>query len=221
MADSYIGKVLRGRYRVDSQIENGQFWALYRGSDLNVDRDVLIKIYPPELEDSKADLFAEVRELSRIKHPNVLEVFDIGSDEDGTPYVIYEDFPGSSLRLAIHEPGQFPHAEAVEIARQLAAANVVLTAARPVYGGLSTQNVLIGESEGLPIIKRFHHFSSTQTEYNLPWPIAFRPDVTSCAVYRKRLRIQHRTNDPMFIRSGRYCIRCLPVTSPLPEPSAS
>jgi serine/threonine protein kinase len=181
MADSFIGKVLRGRYRVDSQIENGQYWALYRGSDLNVGRDVLIKLYPPELEDSKADLFAEARELSRIRHPNVLEVFDIGTDDDGTAYVIYEDFPGTSLRLAIRERGQFPYAEAVEIARQLAAANSVLTSARPVYGGLSTQNVLMGESGGLPLIKRFHHFSSTQAEYELPWPIDFRAEVASCA----------------------------------------
>jgi hypothetical protein len=181
MADSDIGRILRDRYQIDSPVGSGPFWALYRGTDLNVDRDVLIKVYPPELREFKADLFGEARVLSRIKHRNVLEVFDIGEDADGSVFVVYENFPGEILDAAIRERGQFPVQDAVDIVRQIAAADTLLAQAKPAYGSLSTGSVLLGEDTGLPLIKCFDHFSGSGANFPVSGRPAHRAEIASCA----------------------------------------
>src|SRR5215510_14191338 len=97
MAEISSGQVLGNKYRIDSLIEQTRFGRLYRGVNTSVDRNVIIQIVAAEFHNLKQDLFGKARKISRISHPALLAVTDLGDEQDGTPFVVYESFDGDSL----------------------------------------------------------------------------------------------------------------------------
>jgi serine/threonine protein kinase len=167
MADTQIGKLLGGRYRVDSLIEETAVADLYRGTNTIVDREVTIKIVSPRPADFKQEIFDEARSVSRISHPNILSVIDLGKDVDGTLYVIYEGFAGESLRSAFAHDGQFAVERAIGIVRQTASALVAAYPQRPTFGGLKTENILLAAGDDVDGQVKILNFFSVDT-FNRP-----------------------------------------------------
>ncbi|MEP6849208.1 MAG: protein kinase [Acidobacteriota bacterium] len=146
MAEGHIGKILGGRYRIDSLIESTELAELYRGTNTTVDREVTIKVVSPRLSDFKNEIFEEARKISRISHPNVLSVMDLGEDSDGTVFVVYEAFEGSSLSSAVRNEGQFTVERSINIVRQTAAALIAVAPTRDVHGSLKPENIVLGSA---------------------------------------------------------------------------
>ncbi|MGC4015771.1 MAG: serine/threonine-protein kinase [Luteolibacter sp.] len=74
--------------------------AVYKARQRSLDRDVAVKILPPErLADPKVRQAFEsgARVLARLNHPNLISVFDCG-DLEGMPYLVMEFVPGKSLQ---------------------------------------------------------------------------------------------------------------------------
>ncbi|MEP7076846.1 MAG: protein kinase [Acidobacteriota bacterium] len=146
MAEGHIGKILGGRYRVDSLIESTELAELCRGTNTTVDREVTIKVVSPRLSDFKNEIFDEARKISRISHPNVLSVTDLGEDADGTVFVVYEAFEGSNLSSAVRSEGQFTVERSIDIVRQAASALIAVTSIRDTHGSLKPENILLGST---------------------------------------------------------------------------
>lgn len=87
-----------GRYRVREEIGRGGMGRVLRAHDPSLDRDVAIKlILPSALSTAAKERFArEAVTLGTLRHPNVLEVFDVGESE-GTPYFVMEFVEGHNL----------------------------------------------------------------------------------------------------------------------------
>lgn len=87
-----------GRYRVREEIGRGGMGRVLRGHDPSLDRDVAIKlILPSALSTEAKERFArEAETLGTLRHPNVLEVFDVGESE-GAPYFVMEFVQGHNL----------------------------------------------------------------------------------------------------------------------------
>jgi beta-lactam-binding protein with PASTA domain len=95
-----FGRVLRGRYRLDSALGLGGSGRVYRARDLDLDRDVAIKVLHPGLADDEfffRRFQAEARTAAGLNHPNVVHVYDWGID-DGEPFLVLEHLAGGSLR---------------------------------------------------------------------------------------------------------------------------
>lgn len=117
-----------GPYEVLGPIGAGGMGEVYRARDPRLGRDVAIKVLPTNLsrdQDRLRRFEQEARTAGSLNHPNILSIFDIGS-EAGAPYVVSELLEGQTLRAAMAE-GPFPLRKAVEhgaqIARGLAAAH--------------------------------------------------------------------------------------------------
>src|SRR5436189_5540266 len=96
-----------GPYEVLSLLGAGGMGEVYRARDPRIGRDVAIKILPPRFAADPEALRRfeqEARAAGVLNHPNVLAVYDVGS-ENGTHYVVSELLEGESLqdRLA-HGP---------------------------------------------------------------------------------------------------------------------
>ena len=90
-----------GRYTVTGRLGTGGMGVVYSARDEDLDRDVAVKVIRRDrLErDAPAEqvrLAEEAKALAALSHPNVVEVFDIGSFEDGL-YVAMELVRGRSL----------------------------------------------------------------------------------------------------------------------------
>jgi beta-lactam-binding protein with PASTA domain/serine/threonine protein kinase len=107
LQDPFVGRLLDGRYRVESRIARGGMATVYLGVDDRLDREVALKIMHSHLADDPAFVsrfIREARAAARLSHPNVVQVFDQGSDGP-VLYLAMEYLPGRTLRDALNERG--------------------------------------------------------------------------------------------------------------------
>lgn len=90
------------QYGIEHYINRGSIGAVYKGRQISLDRDVAIKVLFGEFGDNpelRESFLTEARSMARLKHPNLLGVFDFG-DVDGMPYTVMEYVNGESLHDA-------------------------------------------------------------------------------------------------------------------------
>jgi len=98
--DGLAGTLLDGRYRLEQRIGSGAMGVVYRAHDLELGRDVAIKLLRSTLLDGEDVLRLFQREaqvLAAIRHPAVVTIHDCGSDPESDPYLVIELLDGSSL----------------------------------------------------------------------------------------------------------------------------
>ncbi len=116
-----------GAYQIHGVIGRGGMGVVYRATDAALNRTVAIKRVLPERANPGRDdrLLEEARQLARIQHPNVVEVFEVG-EHKGSPYLVLEYVPGPSLQQWLtteeHTPQQV-YAMFLQAGRGLAAAH--------------------------------------------------------------------------------------------------
>ncbi|HUC58339.1 MAG TPA: Stk1 family PASTA domain-containing Ser/Thr kinase [Streptosporangiaceae bacterium] len=112
-----VGQLLGGRYQVGSQIARGGMATVYLGTDTRLDRVVALKIAHLELSDDAEFVrrfIGEARSAARLSSPNVVAVYDQGS-EGPLHYIAMEYVPGRTLRDLLAERGRLSPAEAIEV----------------------------------------------------------------------------------------------------------
>ncbi|MBX7223696.1 MAG: protein kinase [Blastocatellia bacterium] len=101
LAEALPGTVLDGKYRLDRKIGAGGFGAVFRGTQLALERAVAIKVFRPSPGNDSADAVERFRleaiSASRIQHPNAVAVLDSGISVEGIAYIVMELLAGHSL----------------------------------------------------------------------------------------------------------------------------
>jgi serine/threonine-protein kinase len=121
MTDS-IGRVLAGRYRIESALGTGASAHVFRAWDVTLRRRVAIKLLHPALAVDGAFLRrfrAEAQSAAALTHPHVLSVYDWG--EDGSePFLVLEFLSGGSLRDLLDDRRHLSVSQAVTVGTQAA-----------------------------------------------------------------------------------------------------
>jgi serine/threonine-protein kinase len=122
---SLIGQRL-GQYEVLSFLGEGGMAAVYRARQLNIDREVAIKVIKPGLigQDQMTDFVRrferEARTIATLDHPHILKLFDYGQHE-GMLYLVMPLLVGGNLGDLIRK-GPLPTAQAARLLEQVAGA---------------------------------------------------------------------------------------------------
>jgi serine/threonine protein kinase len=167
MLDQFIGQVLADKYRIDSVLRAGGLGKIYRGTHLLMDKPVTVKILAPALavdENIVKRFSAEARTVSHISHPNILNVTDFGSDQNGAVFIVLEDAAGETLKETLEREGTFSQPRAVRIARQIAAALSAAHAAAVVHHRLTSANVLLAHTTDEAEIVKVLDFGSVRED---------------------------------------------------------
>ena len=92
-----LSELLPG-YDVTDLIAKGGMGAVYRATQISLDRSVAIKLLPSELNDPsfREQFQAEARSMAKLNHPNLIGIYDFGQ-ADGMPYIVMELVAGKSL----------------------------------------------------------------------------------------------------------------------------
>jgi serine/threonine protein kinase len=133
-----------GPYVVDSLIATGSMGAVYRARDARLDRPVALKVLAPSMAGDAAGLARftqEARTTALLNHPNIVVVYDVGS-ECGAPYVVSELLHGETLRARL-QGGTLPVRLAVDYAREIAHGLVAAHDLGVVHRDLKPENVFI------------------------------------------------------------------------------
>jgi len=122
MLDPMVGKTIAGRYVVEGLLGEGGMARVYSARHKLVERPCAVKLLSPMFA---ADVTVrerfrrEAKSAQAIAHPNVIEIFDQGETDDGTPYMVMELLDGQTLSALI-DAGPIPPARAVPLMIQVA-----------------------------------------------------------------------------------------------------
>ena len=114
-------RVLAGRYRIESAVGEGGMAKVFRGQDVVLGRTVAVKVLAPEYaRDGRfVERFRrEAQSAAALSHPNVVSVFDTGSDGP-VHYIVMEFLEGRTLREVLAADGRLHPDRAAEIAEAM------------------------------------------------------------------------------------------------------
>lgn len=127
IAGLLTGRTLCGRYRIDAVIGRGGMGAVYRALDERLGRAVAVKVIGITAADSQehgrllARFLREARAAAALHHPNVVSVYDFGTDPDvGLDFLVMELLQGEDLAVRLARTGPPPMHVSLSILRQAA-----------------------------------------------------------------------------------------------------
>ncbi|WP_460932799.1 Stk1 family PASTA domain-containing Ser/Thr kinase [Phycicoccus ginsengisoli] len=150
VTESLLGRVLDGRYRVQSHIADGGMASVYLALDTRLDRDVALKVLRADLaqDDAFVTRFRrEARSAARLSHPNVVAVFDQGED-DGLMFLAMEYVPGQTLREVMRAEGPLTPRAALDIMAPVLQALGAAHRAGIIHRDVKPENVILREDDG-------------------------------------------------------------------------
>ena len=133
-----------GPYVIDNLIASGGMGSVYRARDSRLDRPVALKVLAPSATTDAGRLARfeqEARTTARLSHPNIVAVYDVGS-ERGIPYVVSELLRGETLRAQL-DGGALPIRVAVDYACDIAHGLVAAHDLDVVHRDLKPENIFI------------------------------------------------------------------------------
>ncbi len=145
VSDPVLGRLLDGRYRIIDQIATGGMATVYRAHDTRLDRPVAVKILHAGFASDPAAVARfqrEARAAARLSHPDVVAVFDQGT-EGNDPFLVMEYVAGGTLRDILRDRSRLDAGEAVAVMDHVLAA---LTAAHReglIHRDIKPENVLV------------------------------------------------------------------------------
>lgn len=146
-ADRYIGTVILGDIEIRAVAGAGSMGHVYRAWQRSVDRDVAVKILRPEVSANTHVVRRFEREAkiaSKVRHPNVVEIYFAGQLADGALYIVMEYLAGRSLADALQaEGGSFAIPRTLNLALQICDAVGAGHAAGVVHRDIKPENIML------------------------------------------------------------------------------
>jgi tetratricopeptide (TPR) repeat protein len=142
-----------GRYTILDLVAVGGMGEVYRAVDSRLHRDVAIKVLPAELENDASSLdrfHREARAVAALSHPNILSIFDFGSEDD-VHYAVTELLEGETLRARLGR-GKFSSRDAMAMLLEVAEGVAAAHARGIVHRDLKPENIFITKSERVKVL---------------------------------------------------------------------
>lgn len=139
------GMLIGERYEIIDRVGSGGMADVYNGKDLRLNRNVAIKILKQEYSnDAKfvSKFRAEAQSVAGLSHPNVVNVYDVGED-DNLYYIVMELVEGITLKKFIEKKGKLEINEAIGIGIQIAQGIEEAHKNHIIHRDIKPQNIII------------------------------------------------------------------------------
>ena len=143
-----------GPYTVTAELGHGGMGVVYTAHDPRLDRQVAIKVLPPDLtrdETAKQRFLQEAKAASALDHPNICTIFEINETPDGQLYLVMAYYAGETLKERI-EQGALAVDDAVNIATQVGQGLAEAHGAGIVHRDIKPANLLIAKGGVVKIL---------------------------------------------------------------------
>jgi serine/threonine-protein kinase len=140
-----IPTVLVARYQLESRLGKGGMSSVYVAEDVTGGNPVAIKLLTRALQEhplALARFMNEVGLMAHVKHPNVVEMIDYGTTEEGLAYLIMPLYEGEDLRTTLRRSGPLPWPRARNLLLQLCEALEAVHAQSIVHRDVKPSNCL-------------------------------------------------------------------------------
>lgn len=151
------GDVVAGKYRVVRHLGSGAMGSVWAVTNELTERAFALKLVTPDSANEKEfrlRLAREARAAGRIDHKNVVEVYDVGETDAGTPFLVMQLLNGESLEARLARVGTLAPDAARRIAADVARALVAAHTAGIVHRDLKPANVFLHiDTDGTETVK--------------------------------------------------------------------
>src|SRR6185369_5805709 len=149
-SDPLLGKLVEGRYEVESVLGEGGMGSVYAVRHRALDKRFAMKVMRADLAkqgELAARFIQEARATAAIGHPNIVQITDFGELPSGAPYFVMELLDGTPLSKLIRKGGPLPARLAVRILLQTASALSAAHAAGVIHRDLKPDNIHVTKNE--------------------------------------------------------------------------
>lgn len=144
--ETWIGRVLDGRYRVTESLGEGGMGAVFVAEHLKLRKPVAVKVIRAELAGNgevAARFAREAMATAQFEHPHVASAIDYGTLAEGGAYFVMQLVRGESLRELLDRRGALPWPLACELLAQVADALAAARTAGIVHRDLKPENIIV------------------------------------------------------------------------------
>jgi len=146
MPQPNVGMIIDKKYRLESKLGEGGMGSVFRARRLFIDDFVAIKFVRPEVltnPEFRERFYQEARVAARIKHPNVVTVYDFGETPDGMLYLVMEFLEGLSLGELLKKKGAFALDHVIEVGLQIGEALHCMHENNVIHRDLKPDNIML------------------------------------------------------------------------------
>lgn len=139
------GDKINDRYQIIKTIGEGGMANVYLAKDTILDRNVAVKVLRGDLADDEKFVRRFQREAlsaSKLNHPNIVEMYDVGED-NGKYYIVMEYVQGKTLKSLVKKRGALTLPEVIDIMSQLSSAIMCAHDSYIIHRDIKPQNVMI------------------------------------------------------------------------------
>jgi eukaryotic-like serine/threonine-protein kinase len=143
-----------GKYEIIGEIGHGGMATVYRARDTKLDRLVALKVMHPHLQGAKearARFAREAVTIARLRHPNILEIYDYSGEDSENSYIAAQLLTGPTLKQLVEEHADIPAEVAacmtILVARALGAAHTEGV----IHRDVKPENVMLHEARDVKL----------------------------------------------------------------------
>jgi serine/threonine-protein kinase len=152
-----VGDVVDGKYRVERVIGSGGMGVVVAAEHLKLGRTVALKFllkHACENHEAVTRFLREGQALASITSAHVARVMDVGTLQQGEPYLVMEYLEGADLGVTLKQRGRLPIGEAVSYVLQVCEAVAEAHAKGIVHRDLKPSNLFLAQgADGIPLVK--------------------------------------------------------------------
>ena len=182
-----IQKPVLGRYEIEKELGRGAMGMVYLGRDPKIGRTVAIKTMSfadefdeDEIDDVKQRFQREANTAGRLKHPNIVTIYDIGEEQD-LSYIAMDYLEGENLAVNAREDSLLNVEQVLDIAEQVAKALHYAHEQNVVHRDIKPENIIYDKKQNKPTLTDFGvacltNASTTKTGVVLGSPSYMSPE---------------------------------------------
>lgn len=139
-----IGTVIGAKYLIETELGCGAMGVVYRAKQLDLGRDVAIKLLhagTATREDARLRFVREAKVATRLVHPAAVQVLDFG-EAQGQPYLVMELLEGGTLREHL-EHGPLSLIDSLRVCREVASALAAAHDVRLIHRDIKPENIFL------------------------------------------------------------------------------
>ncbi len=141
-----INDVLSSRYRLEQKIGEGGMGSVYLATDVELDRQVAVKLLAKNLvgDPEVVERFErEARLTAKLDHPNIVPIYDVGRTDE-RPFIVMKKLEGDTLAGLLRRKGGLSADESLKLLRQLAAGVDYIHRCGFIHRDVKAGNIFVG-----------------------------------------------------------------------------
>ena len=150
-------QAVKGRYSLDRELGRGGMGVVYLSREVRLDRQVAIKLLPPDLSgnpDLRERFMREARTAARLSHPYIVPIHAV-EDIGGFVFIVMAYVDGGTLAHRVATRGPLPAADVTRIMREVAWALAYAHAQGVVHRDIKPANILLDAGTGRAMVADF------------------------------------------------------------------